>query len=323
MGDPAVCPFCPMHCDDVRFGPDGQVSVDCQIARSGFAAAVGPAVHRIGARKVTAEEAIENARACLTSLAKPSVSCSGATLGLARPLAGLSAGDRIDLSLETTPALAALGTAASREGFIAATLGDVKKHADLIWVIGNVADQTPRLAEHFPPDADVRSLAPFSIDDVAALAMRPDDETFGAARYVAIVLAHDAFDADESLVVAQWWSKLIVRANRHRRVVQLVMDPSQTIRSVAGWTSNQSLAASERPTDVRFGNSVGGHARLQIGGIDPGPELADAFVATTVPGIHRRDAVIRGDGAVTLGLEKQIEPTPDRIDAVALLNPST
>lgn len=195
-------------------------------------------------------------------------------------------------------------TAMAREGFIGATLGDVKQHADQIWVIGNATKSLPRLPKHFAADSTVRSFEAFSIDETAKLNLHSIEEAFGDARYVAIVFANDAFAPDQSPVSAEWWTRWIVAANKTRRVAQVVIDPTQTIRSVAGWTSNQSLASNSTASDVRFGDANVERSRLQVGGLDPGESLADAYLPVQIPGIHIADTVIRGDGAVTLALDK-------------------
>jgi hypothetical protein len=226
---------------------------------------------------------------------------------LSRQLAKLSLALRIDLSLESSSTMAAIRTAMSREGFVGATLGDVKQHADLVWVIGNAEHHAPRLPEHFSPTAKVRFLKTFSLGRIVELSLGSVDDAFGDADYVAIVFADDAFDPAEALVAAQWWTNWIVQANKNRRVAQVILDSTQTIRAVAGWTSNETLDRNTTPSDVRFGNADFENAShqkttLQVGGIDPGEELADAYFPVEIAGIHYSDTVVRGDGAVTLGL---------------------
>lgn len=300
--EPTVCPFCPLHCDDVVVDAAGQINVDCLIAKSNFAAALSPPVYRIGTRSVSADDAASHAAAVLASIDRPKVTCSGATLGLSRHLSKLAQASRIDLSLDTTPTMAAMRAAMAREGFIGATLGDVKQHADLIWVIGDSLSSLPRLANHFATDAKVRSFETFSIEEMATRSLNSVEDAFGDAHYIAIVFANDAFAPAASTVVAEWWTRWIVAANKTRRVVQVVVDPFQTIRSVAGWTSNQTLTSNSTASDVRFGDAVDQTTRLQIGGLDPGELLADAYLPVQIYGVHIADTVIRGDGAVTLGL---------------------
>ncbi len=321
MSDQAsVCPFCPLHCDDVVIDAAGRINVDCPIAESGFKAAIDPPVYRIGDRSVSMDDAIFNAKQIFTSTAKPKVTCSGATLGLSRRLASMSQVGAIDLSLESTSTMAALRTAASREGFVGATLAEVKQHADLIWIIGNAFDQTPRLPRHFSADAVVRHFSTFSADDMATLGATPIEQTFGDPGYVAIFFAADAFDARQSILVAEWWTKWIVQANKTRRVVQVMLDPTQTIRSVTGWTSNEMLTTNQTTSDIRFGNPVGQIASIQVGGIDPGRDFAEAYVPTSVPGVHDADVVIRGDGAVTLGLSNVTDSPRERIEATSVID---
>lgn len=313
MDSPIVCPFCPLHCDDVVVDAVGRVNVDCPIAIANFAVAMSPPVYRIGHQTVSAEEAKAHAKQVVASTQRPKVTCSAATLGPSRHWARLAACSRIDLSVDTTPTMAAMRTAMAREGFIGATLGDVKRHADLIWVIGDPAKSLPRLSRFFSDRATVRTFETFSIDDVAQLNLNPINQSLGDARYVAIVFANDAFDSNKTaiagdssvaVVAAEWWTRWIIAANKTRRVVQVVIDPLQTIRSVVGWTSNQTLASNTTASDIRYGDSNGIATRLQLGGLDPGESLAEAHFPIQIPGIDVADAVVRGDGAVTLGLGK-------------------
>lgn len=320
LNTPIVCPFCPLHCDDVVVDAVGQVNVDCSIAKTNFAAALSPPAYRIGTQTVSADDAVSHATEVLASIDRPKVTCAGATLGLSRHLAKLARSSRIDLSLDVTPTMAALRTAMSREGFIGATLGDVKQHADLIWVIGDATKSLPRLGKHFANDATVRLCETFSIDEIAKLSLDSIEETLGDARYVAIVFASDAFATGQSTVAAEWWTKWIINANKTRRVVQVVIDPTQTIRSVAGWTSNQSLSTNSTASDIRFGDAIANGTLLQIGGIDPGESLAAAFVPVRIPGIHMADTVIRGDGAVTLSLEELTNDAMQRLTAETFLS---
>uniref|UniRef100_UPI0011B64B74 hypothetical protein n=1 Tax=Rubripirellula reticaptiva TaxID=2528013 RepID=UPI0011B64B74 len=221
------------------------------------------------------------------------------------------------MTVDQTPTMAAMRSTIARDGNISATLGDVKKHADVVWAIGSPETEMPRIWERLEcePVSDATVGANELADRIFAVrnnstSIGPDAQSIASAKYLAIVIGSSAFLPGEEIATAELLVKWVIDRNREtksgsQRAVLLAIDPAATLRSVVGWQTNERLKPTSGPVDLRIGdaNSATYPAKLQIGGIDPGTELAESYVVAPIPGIDFDDAVIRGDGTVTLPLE--------------------
>ncbi|TWU54425.1 hypothetical protein Poly51_31440 [Rubripirellula tenax] len=296
-----VCPFCPLHCDDLLVDKDGELNVACSIASQAFAAAVEP--------NPIAREAVMPPPSGVVRLAASQVSLSEA-----RDLAGLLRTGRIELTVDETPTQAALRAAIARDGNISATLGDVRKHANVVWSVGDCTASMPRIWERVGCDPVI--VDAIGANELADLVYEIDSgatqvDTLGnalkSAKYLAVIVSPSAFRSGEETVTAELLVRAVLRWNQaSRRAVLVSLDPAAMLRSVAGWHTNLRLPRTTGPVDVRMGTPITGAypAELQIGGIDPGTPLAASYVPAAVAGVHFADAIIRGDATVTLPLDK-------------------
>ncbi len=319
---PIVCPFCPLHCDDLIVDDQSNVNVECSIAVNGFRNALDPSVRaRTGGDHVWGDVI--------------RVSTAGASLSLSRTLAEQLRNGRIELSIDESPTRSATRAAIARDGIISATLGDVRKHADVIWVLGNPESELPRLWERLKQTdnasprvvrsqsetvtanelADIAyTLKGGSTDRVAGV------EEIASAKYFAIIIGPDAFAVGQELAAAEMLIKLVLDLNlgdgdSSRRAVLVSIDPAATLRALVAWQSNDVLPTTSAPIDVRIGNPIANSpaAKIQWGGTDPGNDLADSFFPAIVAGVHHSDAIIRGDSTVTLPLSMIAPATLGRV----------
>jgi hypothetical protein len=216
----------------------------------------------------------------------------------------------------------------SREGIIAATLSDVRQHADVIWSIGTPADTMPRLMQRIvdstrtveqfnsagPLDPLVlaeivrRSLdVPVPKQTSAPEGLRPLLEAITRAKYLTIVLGENAFepglaDATLSMLVRWCWD-----LNGTRRANVLKLDPAPTSRSVYRWRTNRSLPETDNVIHeirIRLQSNDPNASMIvvSVGAKDPGRSQSEIHIPTATIGVHRRGAMIRGDGTVTQSL---------------------
>ena len=354
-----VCPFCPLHCDDVQVLPSAgqpiRIRAQCGACQGPFDAALCPAPARIQDRSVTFDAVTQYftdlyARNRSVVGGCPALIATTTDLQSARQLSQLHRQGLIRLHIETTPTLAAFRMTIRRDGVVAVTLSDIRRHADLICTIGDVDRWTPRLMQRLAvcdgiDDPTTRRIAlpeGISADQAARLSRLLIDEdapggsdndslvirlarSIHSASYVAMIFAPDAFRESEAIAAAAMLNRLIMQLNGRRRAVLLQLDPAATLRSVFAWQTNESI--NECSTEavgnlsVRIGNAFDEQNALpvdvQIGGLDPGQDHAAVYVPAATVGIHRRGVVVRGDGSVTLPLD-QIEQT-DRLPAAEWL----
>jgi hypothetical protein len=313
---PIVCPLCPLHCDDVSVNDQGQLNgVDCRILRD------FPLLHCLPADRGD----FESRKSTSTAMR---VITTGVDLNLARQLSQWQQAGRVSITIESDESIEALMQVTSRDGIVSATLADVATHADLVCMIGEVEHAWPRISEKLrlqsasdvsrhSSEIVVRRVTQWSADDVAELAsaLRHRDEhhefadQWISARYAAIIIGPRAFVAHEEDLCATMLARLVRQRNAEARCVLLTLDTAATLRSVCLWNTNEVPSSKtdhdHSVFDVRVGSPLGvdsAAARVQIGGLDPGPELALAYRACSVAGLHHRGMVIRGDGSVSLPL---------------------
>lgn len=148
-------------------------------------------------------------------------------------------------------------------------------------------------------------------------------DEFLTSEYSAILIGPGAFVRGEESLSATMLARLVRLRNATNRSVLVTLDAAATLRSVCLWSSNTSPEATvdgsgEVSFDCRLGSPLdiaSPPAQVQIGGVDPGPDRADAYRACSVAGLHRPGMVIRGDGSVSLPLAAPLTtPLPTEID---------
>jgi len=326
-----VCPFCAIHCDDVVFEPDyplGRINVtDCGKAVNGFRSlSDSPPVARLGSEPMAKDAIFDFAADCFASRSCLNVATCGTDLSTARTLQTLVRLGKIKLWIDETVSEAAWRTATNREGNVTATIGDIRRHADLIWLIGDLTGSYPRLLTRLEAQKkqviaseklDGETLAEWFYQLRKSASNQSDQLTSAICRssYLAIVIGPNAFESKEAMSVASLLLKMVWYLNQTQRAVTLHIDRAATNRSLTAWRSNASLPSitdpmlCEESIDIRLGNALFDKRRasLQIGGFDDGVSMAQAYLPASTVGIDTTAMTIRGDSTVSLSLEKRIE----------------
>lgn len=313
-----VCPLCPLHCDQVHFTAEGTSPV-CELADRRWSE-LRSTNDRI-AGDVDADEIASVLRANRPVV----VHAGGMDLTIAKTLMRLVREGHIRLVTSRSVTQAAISDATGREGVIRATLGDVHRHADLLWLLGSIELESPRLLDEIvradqPPEIVIQREG-VTAEELANLAVHLRDGNGGQdgvadavlkSRYLAVLLGSDAFGKDEADLSAVMLGRILRRRNQTSRAVLATLDPAISLDSVSWWTLGQAVETWDgQAVDLSI---VGGLAesspnvpcRWQIGGVDPGWRIAEHFVAAAPVGLSRGGVVIRGDSTVTLPLGSPI-----------------
>jgi hypothetical protein len=322
MNDPVtdleiVCPFCPLHCDDVNLNS----LADCEILkRHGAILEDGNrsgSIARIREQSVTLAEALAAARQQIRDSESVKLLVSSATMGQAKAM--IETG--FPIVDGGTATMNAVQSAMARSGVITATLAEAKQHADAIVLIGNVESSVPRLMEKLGTSAELFRVESPDAASIADLSMAiRHGQKFADKAYVAFLLGNESFNVNEAEVSVELLIELVVGMNAvkrkfNKRAVFISLDPLASLRSMSFLTNGKRLISAHQDAQKRSDSdtlmiSVGGPSQpnaaigIQIGGIDHGPEFANVFLPASQAGIHHMDAVIRGDGTVTLPLSK-------------------
>ncbi|TWT79995.1 hypothetical protein CA13_14070 [Planctomycetes bacterium CA13] len=344
----AVCPFCSLHCDDVVFGPmefGAMESVKCLRANDAFKEVQKTSpLGRIGTEVAEPKDVVKYAVQRFEEKGPLNVATVGTDLETARALQSLAANGEIRLWLDDFPSAVAWRLATSRDGIVSATIGDIRRHADVVWMIGDVSSGHPRIAERIRLDAkigletstlDAETLADLYYDlrhGGEGHVVKPIRE----AKYLAIVLGCDAFSESQAIPIAELLVKMVWFLNQTKRAVALQLDGSATNRAVAAWQTNCGLSSLSAQTrrdwnvDVRIGDAFQKKVpvELQIGGCDPGRQSAQAFLPAATVGVDRAGVIMRGDSAVTMPLariveRRGVETAPDILNRILGSRPST
>lgn len=321
MPETIVCPYCPLHCDDIIANGDGSFATDCELAGEAFRRAGQLASARLG------DEAIETvdfaALADHLGLSRrPVVEVGWVSIEQAKRLYELKT--RIALKLRSGHHTHS--QTLERDGFDSATIADMTKHADVILAVGNF-DATPRLLDRLTSSqAELHAIASLNATEIASLRAGESDslpESILSSRYLAIVIGESAFETDCEVACAESLHRFVRHRNGQaiddegncRRAVLVRFDPYQNLQSVFRWRGNEPVQESLLPgvsqrwnTEIRIGDSGAAPlpVKLQIGGLDPGLEFAQAYLPAASVGVHHRGTTIRGDGSVCLPLSESI-----------------
>lgn len=304
---PIVCPFCPLHCDDVRFDDPP----DCSILRNKMGRWKSlPLVARIGREAVSIEKAKQAAATRIANGTPVTMVTRGATIGQSKAMVRSG----FAIAVETRLSLAATAGAFVRCGTSTATLADVKQHADHVVVLGDISQSIPRLLEKLGTAIPIHRIDQPNAGAVAELAASiRQGKTFAEQKYVAFFLGDWCVDANETNHAIELLHRTVLWMNSPghdvvRRAVLVALDPLASLRCVHAWTRGNELQVAEglrgNATTIRVGTTIQGDfaADIHVGDADPGPNLAEIFLPASTAGIHHVDAVIRGDGTVTLPL---------------------
>ncbi|TWT52520.1 hypothetical protein Pla22_01440 [Rubripirellula amarantea] len=336
-----VCPFCPLNCDDVGIADGQLLDSRCSKLSKEFAAAVSDeVVARIDNDSVAIGQAEQAALNLLESQDGVSVTVRSATLQLSKTLSRLAI--KATTYVDGSPTSLAYQNVVRRTGVISATLADVRLHADLIVMLGQPDVTMPRFREKIErsnEDVNVVSLRDPNAGYIAELASclihgqdSKDDSVASlstqikSAKYIAFVVGPDAFNNDEALPSIEMLVDVVLKLNqvtqdRSQRAVLLSMNPVATLACVHGWNTNRTVCVAvadqnvPNEVTVRIGSPSddSGCSDIQLGGQDLGVGFAGIYLPSSTAGLHFSDAVIRGDGTVTLPLRPSLSsplPTP-------------
>lgn len=333
-----VCPFCPLHCDDLQVDESGNTGVNCDRAAKGF---------RLVASR--------SQRDCGLDLpvvpAVPLVEIMNASIEEAKEIQALVQASAIRLHPGQNTTSQAFSTTATRDGYVAATFSEILAHSDFIWVIGDPSESTPRLMEKLgESNATIRQDATLTSQVLSELLAMESGSSEGksgstaskvhlaasTSRYTTVVIGDNAFQAGCDWIAAESIGRLISDwnvpstddpMNSGRRAVLFRLSENESLKNVFRWRTNElpfvDLQSDvEQVPDIRLGWNPTSKANitLQIGGHDPGEGLATHYASAALPGIHFRGTVIRGDGSVSLPLDAPIKSDgPKRMDVLRRL----
>ncbi|OYP39084.1 hypothetical protein [Rhodopirellula sp. MGV] len=318
-----VCPFCPLGCDDLPWGGNGDWAqiAECERASAELASFKHGTVARLHDRLIDDQSlVVDDFLRRLKLPAVPILSVNQPTIEESKRLVDWLVQSRIRLSsAERDPSERAFANTIGRDGNVTATLGDVYRHAKSIWVLGDPDETFPRLNKQL--DRLKATVVRSRQIDSLYLSRLSEPADWLLRDYVGIIVASNAFAESEETIAADLLSRLIAKLNaplddrRMRRAVAIRLSSDENLSSVMRWTTNHSL--DRYSTDLAAHIQVGSPRRadfsarppvkLQIGGIDFGPDAADAYLPAGQPGIDLAGTTIRLDGSVTLPLTRQVE----------------
>ena len=334
-----VCPLCPLHCDDVRIESDARLIVDgCHVVDD-FPSLRDHPVDR-GEIDMTTSPANRPLRVVTTGVDLASARQLSNWQSAGRISLTIESDPSIQAVMDVTSrdgiVTATLADVALHADVIW-MIGGVEKSwpriAEKLRLTPH--NDAPTVVERFP-QCSAEQLTELAsaiehprvsgADDgnsIHALAVHAD--RWKDARYAAILIGPGAFTSGEESIAATMLARLVRRANAKTRSVLVILDAGATLRSVCLWKTNTaptsmstsmstsistSTDAAQPVFDIRIGSPLGSDSpstRLQISGIDPGASLATAFRSCSVAGLHRPGMTIRGDGSVSLPLERLVD----------------
>ncbi|MEM6688293.1 MAG: hypothetical protein AAF664_02625 [Planctomycetota bacterium] len=308
---PIVCPFCLLHCDGMTIGQATAGSyLKCERFEDGVRRIRQPQLARIGHETVTLTQAIDAA----SQIHARTVAISPLSLNESRDLANYSANVSSLRWFTTAGDFDAVAASIdSQLGGIRSTIGDVKRHADVIVMAAAPSSETRQLRGWFDRE----------------------EVTF--------------IDACGEGI--QWWMDLCSDRGRAFEVVEtaklaafvvgpgITSDPADTLAvldQLNRWSVNRTLSG-KRTSMLRIENFGNIHtawrthvnstippipsgaiadfvmasilsdcdqrSQVQIGGFDPGQSVCEIFIPTAAVGWHLAGSSLRGDGSVAMPLQ--------------------
>ncbi|MEO1528386.1 MAG: hypothetical protein AAFX06_23435, partial [Planctomycetota bacterium] len=196
-----VCPFCPLHCDNVIVDGQGWVSGGCGSACEDFQAAFTAAPARLRDQTVDAPQ-LSRFVSELQLSPVPIVEFGWLSIEQAKRLHDLQ--QRIVVKLQSGAAADAQTIA--RDGFDSATLADLKKHADGVLAIGDF-EAIPQLLSTLKSDrATFVTRDTLSADAVASLRGGDTDSEFvklRESRYLGVVVGNRPYEPGSEVACAE------------------------------------------------------------------------------------------------------------------------
>ena len=327
-----VCPFCPLHCDDVNADALSVGQTGCGVADSRVNLVRG------ASSSLDVSGDLDTCRSWVAEASRIVISGYVIDLETSRAISEFAAktGAAVDVA-STNPTAAKLF---AREGGFFTTLGELTSADVSVLVIGDPATHWPRIEERLRhvkaivrwPDSSAlpkraaalrlhaaeRFLEPSTVDDELAAALQLVSE----ATYLVVLVAPLQESISRSPVVWSSLLGLVRERNKLSRAAILSFDPSITVRSVIAARNDPTpFAIPADETSLRiefspFGERVFKSAGRQIIiGLANQPLHANqVLLPAGVPGMHHAGIVIRGDGSVTLPLQassnETASPTP-------------
>lgn len=194
-----ACPFCGLLCNDVAARESqGRLTVvpgQCTLAERSFERAQSPACDpRVGGRVVSREEAIAEAARRLRACSLPVIGGLAVDVGGMRALVELAHRCRAVVDHGNSDAKMRNLQTMQTDGWISATLSEVRHHADLVVFVGATAgDRQPRLYERlFGPGPALFERQPPVPRRLVFLADRVPSEARALAKASAGALSCDA-----------------------------------------------------------------------------------------------------------------------------------
>lgn len=339
---PFVCPFCPLHCDDLRIE---ELAERCDMFARRFSLA-----RQTTANDTSYESSLATAAQWVAEA--NTIAVTGTIVDLETARAVCDFVERSGANLFVGGGSSdGFSEAIARDGIFSITLGDAAAPHQYVVMIGDSSERLPRLRERLKPARSTYSWQSTEnlVDRLASLRLmlkRPDVCQPGDDQDLAHTLnicqkestVVFAVDVGRGLDGQQrpFWSTLqglLSELNRRIRASVLRFDDSMTLRSVAAWSSDgphPSAAAVRVPVDleIRFSpwpatETASTHVskpfvrrRITIGYADgqagvgnaaDGESCQSIHLSAAMPGIASDGIVIRGDGSVTLPLSRALE----------------
>ena len=316
-----VCPFCPLHCDDVNPAALRAGETGCRVADSR-----ANWVRRESSSLATSAD-LETCRRWVEEASQIVISGYVIDLETARAISEFAATTGAVVKVNgTNPTASKLF---AREGGFYTTLGELSSRAVSVLVIGDPATHWPRLEERLRhvkaivrwPDSSAlpQRIAALRLHTAKRFSDQStvDDELAAAIQlvidstYLVVLIAPLHETIARSPVV---WSSifgLVRERNKVSRAAILSFDPSVTVRSVLASRNDplpfafpcneSSLCIEFSPFGERSSESTG--RKIIIGLAKPSLGSNQRLLPAGVPGMHHAGIVIRGDGSVTLPLQ--------------------
>lgn len=339
---PFVCPFCPLHCDDLG---TKELAEQCDLFASRFATARQDIANEESHKSLLATAVRWVAQA-------NTIAVTGTIVDLETARAVCDFVEKFNANLFVGGGSSdGFAEAIARDGIFSITLGDAASPHQHVVMIGDPSARLPRLRGRLSKARSIYSWQSMDnlVERLASLRLmlkRPDAcqlsddqdlvHTFDVCQKQSTVVF--AVNVNDSLGGQQrpFWSTLqglLIELNRRIRASVLRFDDSMTLRSVAAWTSDgphRSVSAVKVPADLEIhfapwhlaAETLASQAapcprrRITIGQPDPQAsqigsrvdELPESIhLPAAMPGIAADGIVIRGDGSVTLPLNRVID----------------
>ncbi|MEM6978255.1 MAG: hypothetical protein AAF539_01225 [Planctomycetota bacterium] len=304
-----TCPICPLHCDDLTISVS---EGNPRVTGCGHAA---DAFRNHSVSRGSVPDTLQKAGSV-------AVIVGGVDFETARSLTRLHSLGRIALFCDSDATLAALDITTRRDGNISCTMAETRQRATTVWTVGQTNLSWPRFAER----VDLKSIQSrggqvFHDDSVGIDTLPARLDRLNEGDSVHIWIGPQAFPRAEADIVAALLGRWVREQNQQRRVFLNTFQYAVTLQSLALWRTNQPIPVVDSTIndfDLRLGISMNVMPSKSItlngfvGHQDPGPDQADWFAASQIPGWHHRSQIVRGDGSVTLPLKTVSQPPRSR-----------